>query len=187
MTTQSGVDVMKGMTDIRLLVEVIRSTTKAGNRPLANHMLITIAGTIEAQAAEIIALRSANEGLTATLEDEQVAHMETLDLLRAERSRVAEAERVGIERAAKVAKHGCLVPPDGGEPTAAEIALCDEIASRISALSASTEPPAGYKLVPVEPTQEMSNAAAETKGQMSYADVYRAMLAAAPKFEGDPK
>lgn len=39
--------------------------------------------------------------------------------------------------------------------------------------------PEGYVMVPREPTQAMSDAAANTAGQMSYADVYHAMISAA--------
>ena len=41
--------------------------------------------------------------------------------------------RKALEEAAKIARNGCLVPPDGGDPTEAEVMLCDEIASRILA------------------------------------------------------
>ena len=34
-------------------------------------------------------------------------------------------------RCAKVARNGCLVPPDGGSPTEDEAAMCEEIARRI--------------------------------------------------------
>lgn len=40
-----------------------------------------------------------------------------------------------IEAAAKVARFGCLVPPDGGSPTQAEVDMCVDIGLRISALS----------------------------------------------------
>lgn len=39
-----------------------------------------------------------------------------------------------LKEAAKVAREGCLVPPDGGSPTQAETDLCDEIERRILAL-----------------------------------------------------
>lgn len=39
----------------------------------------------------------------------------------------------GRERAAKIARNGCLVPPDGGSPTAAEVDMCDLIAEAILA------------------------------------------------------
>lgn len=42
-----------------------------------------------------------------------------------------------IEAAAKVARTGCLVPPDGGSPTDAEREMCEEIERRIRALRAS--------------------------------------------------
>lgn len=35
------------------------------------------------------------------------------------------------EEDARVARNGCLVPPDGGEPTEAERQLCDRIATAI--------------------------------------------------------
>jgi len=41
----------------------------------------------------------------------------------------------GIEAAAKVAREGCLVPPDGGSPTTEEVVLCEEIERRIRALA----------------------------------------------------
>lgn len=39
-------------------------------------------------------------------------------------------------RCAWIARHGCLVPPDGGSPTEAERLLCEEIARRIRAEAA---------------------------------------------------
>lgn len=39
-----------------------------------------------------------------------------------------------LERAACQARNACLVPPDGGSPTADEIAVCDEAERRIRAL-----------------------------------------------------
>lgn len=42
--------------------------------------------------------------------------------------------RVALERAAGVARNGCLVPPDGGSPTEAEADMCDHIADAILAL-----------------------------------------------------
>src|SRR3954462_2742894 len=35
------------------------------------------------------------------------------------------------ERDAKIAKEGCLVPPDGGSPTNDEVAFCEHIAKAI--------------------------------------------------------
>ena len=49
-----------------------------------------------------------------------------------------QAVRDERERCARVARDGCLVPPDGGSPTEAEIELCDEIARRIRALGDKT-------------------------------------------------
>ena len=49
-----------------------------------------------------------------------------------------QAVRDERERCALVARDGCLVPPDGGSPTEAEIELCDEIARRIRALGDKT-------------------------------------------------
>ena len=54
-----------------------------------------------------------------------------------------EAEATGIrratERAARIAREGCLVPPDGGSPSNAEREICDAIAARIMAsLGSST-------------------------------------------------
>lgn len=42
----------------------------------------------------------------------------------------------GVEAAARVAREGCLVPPDGGSPTEAERLLCEEIERRIRSLAA---------------------------------------------------
>lgn len=39
-----------------------------------------------------------------------------------------------LRNAAYVARNACLVPPDGGNPTAAEAAVCDEACTRILAL-----------------------------------------------------
>ena len=52
-------------------------------------------------------------------------------------------ERVAIDRCAEIARNGCLVPPDGGAPTEAEAALCEEIASRILAQYAAPASPKG--------------------------------------------
>lgn len=46
-----------------------------------------------------------------------------------------EGIRLGLEAAAQAAHNGCLVPPDGGSPTEAEIVLCDEIETRIRAIN----------------------------------------------------
>lgn len=45
-----------------------------------------------------------------------------------------------LEKAARIAETGCLVPPDGGSPTEDEREMCESIASAIRAL----------KLFPVE-------------------------------------
>jgi hypothetical protein len=42
--------------------------------------------------------------------------------------------RAALEEAARVARNGCLVPPDGGSPTEAEADMCDRIAATIRAL-----------------------------------------------------
>jgi hypothetical protein len=38
-----------------------------------------------------------------------------------------------LDHAAYLARHACLVPPDGGSPTEDEAAVCDEAAKRILA------------------------------------------------------
>ena len=40
-----------------------------------------------------------------------------------------------IAQCAAIARDGCLVPPDGGEPTQAEYEMCQEIAQAIEALA----------------------------------------------------
>lgn len=47
---------------------------------------------------------------------------------------LAQARDEALEEAARVAQAGALVPPDGGSPTADEVALCDHIAAAIRAL-----------------------------------------------------
>jgi hypothetical protein len=47
--------------------------------------------------------------------------------------RIEELERA-LGEAAKIARNGCLVPPDGGSPTEAERLMCDHIAAAIDAL-----------------------------------------------------
>ncbi len=37
------------------------------------------------------------------------------------------------ERCANIARNGCLLPPDGGSPTDAEVEMCDSIAKAILA------------------------------------------------------
>ena len=50
---------------------------------------------------------------------------------------LANTERiVERNRCAWIARHGCLVPPDGGSPTEAERLLCEEIERRIRAEAA---------------------------------------------------
>jgi len=44
------------------------------------------------------------------------------------------------EAAAKVAREGCLVPPDGGSPTEAEAEMCERIATAIRALPVAPDP-----------------------------------------------
>jgi hypothetical protein len=39
-----------------------------------------------------------------------------------------------IRECARIARDGCLVPPDGGSPTEAEAVLCDHISAQILAL-----------------------------------------------------
>jgi hypothetical protein len=46
---------------------------------------------------------------------------------------IAAARAEERERCARVAAHGCLVPPNGGSPEPWEADLCDEIARRIRA------------------------------------------------------
>jgi hypothetical protein len=45
-----------------------------------------------------------------------------------------QARREALQRAAWVARHACLVEPDGGSPTKEEADLCDEAARRILTL-----------------------------------------------------
>jgi hypothetical protein len=45
-----------------------------------------------------------------------------------------EALEQALREAAKIARNGCLVPPDGGTPTEAERLMCDHIAAAIDAL-----------------------------------------------------
>lgn len=44
--------------------------------------------------------------------------------------------RAALKEAERIARDGCLVPPDGGSPTEAEAQMCDDIADRIAALTA---------------------------------------------------
>lgn len=44
------------------------------------------------------------------------------------------ARREALEEAARIARNGCLVPPDGGSPTQEEADMCDRIAEAILAL-----------------------------------------------------
>lgn len=68
--------------------------------------------------------------------------------------------------------------------------LC--MAKRIEELEAQVRAltlPEGWQLVPVEPTQEMADAAKWIDGRLSvwkWADGYKAMLAAAPRLEPKP-
>ncbi|MFV1593317.1 hypothetical protein VWZ88_12720 [Phaeobacter sp. JH20_36] len=56
------------------------------------------------------------------------------------RAQLRAARDEALEEAAYQAQHSCLVPPDGGSPTAEEVAICDEAAKRIRALKyTSTE------------------------------------------------
>lgn len=48
---------------------------------------------------------------------------------------------LALRKAARIAREGCLVPPDGGSPTAEETTLCDHIAARIMALLTLSETP----------------------------------------------
>ena len=45
-----------------------------------------------------------------------------------------------LDEAIYQAKNGCLVPPDGGSPTEAEIEMCDRIAERIAYLKQEETP-----------------------------------------------
>jgi len=49
-------------------------------------------------------------------------------------SQLAKAREDALREAAYVARNACLVPPDGGNPTEAEAAVCDEAYIRILAL-----------------------------------------------------
>lgn len=51
---------------------------------------------------------------------------------------VDEEWNAAIDAASKVARFGCLVPPDGGCPTQAEVDMCIDIGLRISALKRPT-------------------------------------------------
>lgn len=54
----------------------------------------------------------------------------------------AETRRQALEEATLIARDGCLVPPDGGSPNGAEVAMCDWIAGHILALiDQPPEPP----------------------------------------------
>lgn len=57
------------------------------------------------------------------------------DALRAQLQAVRDE---ALEEAAYQAQHACLVPPDGGSPTAEEVATCDEAAKRIRALKSTS-------------------------------------------------
>lgn len=48
--------------------------------------------------------------------------------------------REGIEAAARIARDGCLVPPDGGSPTQGEIDMCENIAAAIRTLTPPATP-----------------------------------------------
>jgi len=50
----------------------------------------------------------------------------------------ATARNDALEEAAKVARDGCLVPPDGGSPTEAEADMCARIAFNIRILKGDT-------------------------------------------------
>ena len=60
-----------------------------------------------------------------------------IDALHAEighrKASVVDREAV-IRECARIARDGCLVPPDGGSPTEAEADLCDHISAQILAL-----------------------------------------------------
>lgn len=74
-----------------------------------SHALLVLAAEVRKQHAEIARLR-----------DHAVV--------------LANTERiVERNRCAWIARHGCLVPPDGGSPTEAERLLCEEIERRIRA------------------------------------------------------
>lgn len=62
--------------------------------------------------------------------------------LAAERAETeARVERETIERCAKVARDGWMVPPDGGSPTEAETELCDRIEAAIRSLPLTHKEP----------------------------------------------
>ena len=74
-----------------------------------------------------------------------------------------------------------------------EVSAVQMTVSRIDALLAGQVPapaaPEGWQLVPVNPTQEMADAAKWIDGRLSvwkWADGYKAMLAAAPRLEPKP-
>lgn len=82
----------------------------------------------DAAQAEITRLRSQVEEQEATirrLQDRASKDAETFSALKRE---AVEAER---EACARIAREGCLVPPDGGSPTEEERIMCEGIATAI--------------------------------------------------------
>lgn len=170
---------------------------------------------IERLRSELADLREASE---ATLEDEQAAHQDTLRLLEAERTAREAAERKaeerfreGIEAAAKWhdAKEAhlrdmALTTHEGNERSVQYLEIANTHAHAAHALRnfSLTPPPAGraqsgtsgWKMMPVEPTQEMMAAGyaakelwpsgrCDNQAEMARSKcepIYRAMLAAAP-------
>lgn len=67
-----------------------------------------------------------------------IARTERMDMVMVGKDALAERERAArraaLEEAARIARDGCLVPPDGGSPSADEVAMCDGIAAAIRAL-----------------------------------------------------
>lgn len=81
------------------------------------------------------------------------------------------------ERCARIARDGCLVPPDGGSPTEEEAAMCDVIAAAIRA---------GEPAPAVQWTVEQVKAACRVLAQLSASNltlayIMRAALEAASK------
>lgn len=55
------------------------------------------------------------------------------------RARVAEAVEAEREACARIAREGCLVPPDGGSPTEEERIMCEGVATAIRNRTAEGE------------------------------------------------
>jgi len=105
MTTQSGVDVVERARDF---AKAQRKMAADAKEDMTHWHHIAVADVIDQQSAEIIALRSQLADMTRNRDYHRDRAEHNLTQQRAaecalatERSRVAEAERAGIERAAK--------------------------------------------------------------------------------------